>query len=151
MHTHLEQWAAYDAAPGEQLGVRCLAQGSHLSCGQFLAEPRFEPTTLGYKSNPLSTRPWLPCVKCVCVFFCQVKVGLERSGEVSGREKAWLLKYSHLEMRNLGSERPKSTTLSCFDIRTFSVNLFIMKPFIKPLEIIYAFFRTPQFCNLKQQ
>ncbi len=76
----------------------------------------------------------------VFVFFCQVKVGLERSGEVSGREKAWLLKYSHLEMRNLGSERPKSTTLSCFDIRTFSVNLFIMKPFIKPLEMIYAFF-----------
>ncbi len=26
MNTHLEQWAA----PGEQLGVRCLAQGSHL-------------------------------------------------------------------------------------------------------------------------
>ncbi len=33
MHTHLEQWAANAAAPGEQLGVRCLAQGSHLSCG----------------------------------------------------------------------------------------------------------------------
>ncbi len=33
MNTHLEQWAAiYAAAPGEQLGVRCLAQG-HLSCG----------------------------------------------------------------------------------------------------------------------
>ncbi len=30
-HTHLEQWAANAAAPGEQLGVRCLAQGSHLS------------------------------------------------------------------------------------------------------------------------
>ncbi len=33
MHTHLEQWAANAAAPGEQLGVRCLAQGSHLSHG----------------------------------------------------------------------------------------------------------------------
>ncbi len=38
MHTHsknihLEQWAANAAAPGEQLGVRCLAQGSHLSRG----------------------------------------------------------------------------------------------------------------------
>ncbi len=34
--------------PGEQLGVRCLAQGSHLSHGHFLPEPGFEPTTLGY-------------------------------------------------------------------------------------------------------
>ncbi len=40
-YTHLEQWAADAAAPGEQLGVRCLAQGSHLSRGQFLPEPRF--------------------------------------------------------------------------------------------------------------
>ncbi len=44
-HTHLEQWAADTAAPGEQLGVWCLAQGSHLSRGQFLLETRFEPTT----------------------------------------------------------------------------------------------------------
>ncbi len=53
VHTHLEQWAADAAAPGEQLGVRCLAQGSHLSHGQFLPEPRFEPTTSVYKSNAL--------------------------------------------------------------------------------------------------
>ncbi len=33
VNTHLEQWAANAAAPGEQLGVRCLAQGSHLSRG----------------------------------------------------------------------------------------------------------------------
>ncbi len=33
MNTHPEQWAANAAAPGEQLGVRCLAQGSHLSRG----------------------------------------------------------------------------------------------------------------------
>ncbi len=33
-HTHLEQWAADTVAPGEQLGVWCLAQGSHLSRGQ---------------------------------------------------------------------------------------------------------------------
>ncbi len=33
MNTHPEQWAAiYAAAPGEKLGVRCLAQG-HLSRG----------------------------------------------------------------------------------------------------------------------
>ncbi len=43
--THLEQWVADTAAPGEQLGVRCLAQESHLSRGQFLPEPRFKPTT----------------------------------------------------------------------------------------------------------
>ncbi len=56
MHTHLEQWAADTAAPGEQLGVRSLAQGSHLSRGQFLPEPRFEPTTSGYKSDALFIR-----------------------------------------------------------------------------------------------
>ncbi len=44
----LKQWAADDAAPGEQLGVRCLAQGSHLSRGHFLPEQGFEPTTLDY-------------------------------------------------------------------------------------------------------
>ncbi len=47
-HTHLEQWAADCAASGEQLGVRGLAQGSHLSRGYFLPEPGFEPTTLSY-------------------------------------------------------------------------------------------------------
>ncbi len=30
------------------VGVRCLAQGSHLSHGHFLPELGFEPTTLGY-------------------------------------------------------------------------------------------------------
>ncbi len=34
--------------PTLRLGVRCLAQGSHLSRGHFLPEPGFEPTTLGY-------------------------------------------------------------------------------------------------------
>ncbi len=33
VNIHLEQWAANAAAPGEQLGDRCLAQGSHLSRG----------------------------------------------------------------------------------------------------------------------
>ncbi len=56
MHTHLEQWAADTAAPREQLGVRSLAQGSHHSRGQFLPEPRFEPTTSGYKSDALFIR-----------------------------------------------------------------------------------------------
>ncbi len=56
VHTHLEQWAADAGAPREQLGVQCLAQVSHLSRGQFLPEPRFEPTTSGYKSDVLSIR-----------------------------------------------------------------------------------------------
>ncbi len=78
VNTHPEQWAAiYAAAPGEQLGVRCLAQGSHLSRGieggenarihsphrQFLPDLRFKPTTSGYKSNTLSIRPRLPYSK----------------------------------------------------------------------------------------
>ena len=61
VNTHPEQWAAiYAAAPGEQLGVRCLAQG-HLSRGieggespvhslpppTIPAGPRLELTTLG--------------------------------------------------------------------------------------------------------
>ncbi len=58
--THLEQWEADTAASGEQLGVRYLAQGSHLSRGQFLSQPRFKPTTLDYKSNTLSNDPQLP-------------------------------------------------------------------------------------------
>ncbi len=32
-HTHTEQWAANPVVPGEQLGIWCLAQGSHLSRG----------------------------------------------------------------------------------------------------------------------
>ncbi len=55
-HTHTHTWSS----PGEQLGVWCLAQGSHLSRGQFLPEPRFEPTTSGYKSNALSIRSRMP-------------------------------------------------------------------------------------------
>ncbi len=33
VNIHLEQWAANAAAPGDQLGVWCLAQGSHISHG----------------------------------------------------------------------------------------------------------------------
>ncbi len=57
-------------APGEQLVVRCLAQG-HLSRGieggesagyslphqQSLPDPRFEPQPLDYKSDSLTIRP----------------------------------------------------------------------------------------------
>ncbi len=72
MNTHQEQWAAiYAAAPGEQLGVRCLAQG-HLSrgieggeCWTFTppptipAGPRIELTTFGLQSDSLIIRPQL--------------------------------------------------------------------------------------------
>ncbi len=74
VNTHPEQWAAiYAAAPGEQLGVRCLAQG-HLSRGieggesavhsphlQFLPDLRLELATfIGYESNSLTIRTRLP-------------------------------------------------------------------------------------------
>ncbi len=62
MNTHPEQWAAiYVAAPGEQVGFRCLAQG-HLSRGieaieggesavqtTIPAGPRLEPATFGLR------------------------------------------------------------------------------------------------------
>ncbi len=63
VNTHPEQWAAiYAAAPGEQLGVRCLAQG-HLSRGiegeeiavhslpppTIPAGPRLELSTFGLR------------------------------------------------------------------------------------------------------
>ncbi len=50
VNTHPEQWAAiYAAAPGEQLGVRCLAQG-HLSRGIEGGE------SFGYSLPPPTTR-----------------------------------------------------------------------------------------------
>ncbi len=76
-HTHAvntqpEQWAAiYAAAPGEQLGVRCLAQG-HLSRGieggeyihsphlQFLLAQDLNSQPFDYESDSLSIRPRLP-------------------------------------------------------------------------------------------
>ncbi len=76
MNTHPEQWAAiYAAAPGEQLGVRCLAQG-HLSRGieggesagnllpllQFLPAQDSNSQPLDYKSDSLTIRPRLKCV-----------------------------------------------------------------------------------------
>ncbi len=61
VNTHPEQWAANAAAPGDQLGVRCLAQGSHLSRGigggestsyllhwQYLQEMRLSTTPTLY-------------------------------------------------------------------------------------------------------
>ncbi len=53
-----------------QSWVRCLDQGSHLSRGQFLPEPRFKPTTSGYKSNALSIRPRLNFLELSVVNLC---------------------------------------------------------------------------------
>ncbi len=71
MNTHPEQWAAiYAAAPGEQLGVRCLAQG-YFSRGieggestvhslphlQFLPARDSNSQPLDYESDSLTIRP----------------------------------------------------------------------------------------------
>ncbi len=47
VNTHPEQWAAiFAVAPGEQSGVRCLAQGPHLSFGIDRERERsFTPAT----------------------------------------------------------------------------------------------------------
>ncbi len=69
VNTHSEQWAAiYAAAPGEQLGVRCLAQSwywrwrerctftsnTYNSCRNLNLQP------LDYESDSLTIRPLLP-------------------------------------------------------------------------------------------
>ncbi len=68
VNTHPERWTANAAAPGEQLGVRCLAQGSHLSRdieggenARYSLPP--QPTTSAYKSDALSIRPQLLHIK----------------------------------------------------------------------------------------
>ncbi len=75
VNTHPEQWAAiYAAVPGEQLGVRCLAQG-HLSRGiegreraLYIHSPHLQSLPardsnsqpLDYESDSLTIRPRLP-------------------------------------------------------------------------------------------
>ncbi len=75
VNTHPEQWAAiYAAAPGEQWGVRCLAQG-HLSRGiegresaVYLPPPTYNSyrhrdsnsQPLDYKSDSLTIKAQLP-------------------------------------------------------------------------------------------
>ncbi len=74
VNTHPEQWAAIAPAPGEQLGVRCLAPRAPQSwywrwreCCSFTI-PTFNPCRtwdsnpqpLDYKSDSLTIRPRLP-------------------------------------------------------------------------------------------
>ncbi len=61
MNTHPKQWAAIAAVPGEQLGVRCLAQ-EHLSRGIEGGESAVHslpPPTIPYESDSLTIRPRL--------------------------------------------------------------------------------------------
>ncbi len=46
--------------PGSSRGFSALLKGLTSSPGLFLPEPRFKPTTSGYKSDALSIRPRLP-------------------------------------------------------------------------------------------
>ncbi len=72
VNTHPQQWAASTVAPGEQLGVRCLAQGLlsrgieggeralyiHSPQQQFL--PARDSNSQSYESDSLTIRPQLP-------------------------------------------------------------------------------------------
>ncbi len=94
VNIHLEQWAANAAVPREQLGVQCLAQGSHLARGIEGGRNRWiftsstynpcrtwdsNPRPSGYKSDSLSLRPQLLCnhnhnynltvIMCSCYIF----------------------------------------------------------------------------------
>ncbi len=111
MHTHLEQWSAGTAAPGEQLGVQWLAQGSQFSPGQFLPEPRFKPTTSDYKSNALSTRPWLTPVLCIVHILSAYVLGAVGSHVTAPGEQLWVrcLAQGHLS-RGIECCRPETRT-----------------------------------------
>ncbi len=73
-HTHRAVGSQCCGCPGSSRGFGALFKGLtsvvvmkverllfiHSTHRQFLPEPRFEPTTLGYKSDTLSIRPQLP-------------------------------------------------------------------------------------------
>ncbi len=87
-HTHTEQWPAiYAAAPGEQLWVRCLAQG-HLGHGieggesavhspphqQFLPDQDSNPWPLDYKSDSLPSGHNFP--ECPLIIWTELVIYL---------------------------------------------------------------------------
>ncbi len=53
-------WNSGLQRPGSSRGFSALLKGLTSSRGLFLPEPRFKPTTSGYKSDALSIRPRLP-------------------------------------------------------------------------------------------
>ncbi len=111
MHTHLEQWSADTAAPREQLGVQWLALESQFSPGQFLPEPRFKPTTSDYKSNALSTRPWLTPVLCIVHILSAYVLGAVGSHVITPGEQLGVrcLAQGHLS-RGIECCRPETRT-----------------------------------------
>ncbi len=81
VNTHVEQWAAiYAAAPGEQLGVWCLAQGNlvvvlrveraldiHSPHRQSLPARDSNPQPFDYEPDSLTIRPQLPLKSCMII------------------------------------------------------------------------------------
>ncbi len=98
VNTHPEQWAAiYAAAPGEQLGVRCLAQG-HLSRGieggesavhstphlQFLPAQDSNSQPLDYESSSLTIGHNFPIIQII-----QIQVHLKKVKPIYYIDSEW--------------------------------------------------------------
>ncbi len=110
VNTHQEQWAAINAAaPGEQLWVRCLAQG-HLSRGieggesavhSLPPHPTYNPCRswdsnlrpLGYKSYSLYIRSRLPHL-----MQCAAMLHFSKSDEETNSSTSWMIwKWAHFQ------------------------------------------------------
>ncbi len=112
VNTHPEQWAAiYAAAPGGQLGVRCLAQG-HLSHGveggestgyslphlQFLPAWDSNSQPLDYESDSLTIRPRLPHIYYLCfihVYECHIPARSKMTWSSRGRSEKLGILLAH--------------------------------------------------------
>ncbi len=109
VNTHPEQWTAiYAAAPGEQLGLRCLAQGL-LSRGiederalyihphlQLLPAWDSNSQPLDYESDSLTIGPWLPPYRLTsCMSYLNVK------GELKFTQAKAILKKKRLNRKNI--------------------------------------------------
>ncbi len=110
VNTHQEHWAAINAAaPGEQLWVRCLAQG-HLSRGieggesavhSLPPHPTYNPCRswdsnlqpLGYKSYSLYIRSYLPHL-----MRCDAMLHFSKSDEETNSSTSWMVwKWAHFQ------------------------------------------------------
>ncbi len=112
VNTYPEQWTAiYAEAPGEQLGLHCLAQGllspqysvlrmeralyihPHL---QFLQARDSNSQPLDYESDSLTIRPWLPPYRLTsCMSYLYVK------GELKFTQAKAILKKKRLNRKNI--------------------------------------------------
>ncbi len=70
-------------------GTWCLVQGSHLSLGQFLPEPRFKTTTSGYKSDAL-------CIRATTAPQCELKDEIHPTLQIKRHNKYIYLKCSDI-------------------------------------------------------